>query len=321
MRGGNEALRRLALAVLLLAAGAGLARAQASQAGTSAAQFLKIGAGARGAAMADAQAALADDAYAAYYNPAGLVVSTRPLIGAMHAQYFQGAKFEYGSFVLPFGVKDGRAEQAWAFSVANLGVSGIERRVEDTDQPAGLFDAADYSYGLSYARWFGDSLSLGATGKLVRSRIDVVSGDAVAADVGARWRLGTARPLYLAAAVRNMGGSLKLGDQSSGDPLPSAVVVGAAAELFAGLKAEADLIKYRDDDARWAVGGEYTHALAGSLSGSLRAGYNNQRSDIDGTTGITLGAGLNLPGLSFDFAWVPFGDLGNTFRYSLLVRF
>ncbi|MEQ1920553.1 MAG: hypothetical protein ABL955_15300, partial [Elusimicrobiota bacterium] len=48
------------------------AAAMSSAAGTSGAQFLKLGSGARAGAMADAFAAIADDANAAYYNPAGL---------------------------------------------------------------------------------------------------------------------------------------------------------------------------------------------------------------------------------------------------------
>jgi hypothetical protein len=30
---------------------------------------------------------------------------------------------------------------------------------------------------------------------------------------------------------------------------------------------------------------------------------------------------MGYKNVSFDFAWVPFGDLGNTFRYSLLLKF
>ncbi|MBI5202430.1 MAG: hypothetical protein HY925_13950, partial [Elusimicrobia bacterium] len=31
--------------------------------------------------------------------------------------------------------------------------------------------------------------------------------------------------------------------------------------------------------------------------------------------------GIKFHRAAFDFAWVPFGDLGNTFRYSLTIRF
>src|SRR5688500_3342213 len=46
--------------------------------GTTAAEFLLLGAGARGAALGGAFAALATDVTALYYNPAGLAQLSRP---------------------------------------------------------------------------------------------------------------------------------------------------------------------------------------------------------------------------------------------------
>ncbi len=57
------------------------------------------------------------------------------------------------------------------------------------------------------------------------------------------------------------------------------------------------------------------------MTGALRAGYTSARRDGEGLNGVTLGAGLGFHRAKFDFAWLPFGTLGNTFRYSLLVKF
>ncbi|MBU2573162.1 MAG: PorV/PorQ family protein [Elusimicrobia bacterium] len=304
------------LAVLFLASPGLCAN---SNAGTSAAQFLKIGAGAGAAAMAEAQVAAADDVYAAYYNPAGLALLERPMLGAMHAQYLQGSRYQYGAMALPIG--EGSHRHVLGLSIANLGVSDLERRTEDTDLPVGYFEAANFAYGLSYARRATDRLSLGVTGKLVSVKIDDVSGSAFAADIGLRYRLdgGLPFPADIALVARNIGSGLKLGSEK--DPLPSAVVFGGSARPRPGLLLALDLIRYRDADMIFALGGEYRRKLSGKLRGLVRAGYSNHRKDVEGTSGVTLGAGLSLPGLAFDFAWVPFGDLGNTFRYSLLVRF
>src|ERR1051325_354254 len=66
-------------------------------------EFLNIGAGARGLAMASAQVASVSDATAGYWNPAGLVnVKDNPQINLMHAEYFAGiGKYDYGSLVIP----------------------------------------------------------------------------------------------------------------------------------------------------------------------------------------------------------------------------
>lgn len=289
-----------------------------SNAGTSAAQFLKLGAGAGAAGMAEAQTAAADDVYAAYYNPAGLALLERPMMGATHAQYLQGSRYQYGALALPLG--EG-SRNILGLSIANLGISDMERRTQDTDLPVGYFEAANFAYALTYARRMNDRLSLGATGKLVSVKIDDVSGSAFAADIGARYRLdgGLRFPVDIALVARNLGSGLKLGSEK--DPLPSSFVLGGSARPHKDLLVALDFIEYRDADLIVAAGGEYRRAISGKLQGLLRAGYSNRYKDVEGATGVTFGAGLSFPGLAFDFAWVPFGDLGNTFRYSLLVRF
>jgi hypothetical protein len=36
---------------------------------------------------------------------------------------------------------------------------------------------------------------------------------------------------------------------------------------------------------------------------------------------VSIGGGLTYGNFSFDYAFLPFGDLGNTSRYSLVVKF
>ncbi|HAH31877.1 MAG TPA: hypothetical protein DCL44_06135 [Elusimicrobia bacterium] len=289
-----------------------------SNAGTSAAQFLKLGAGARAAAMAEAQSAVADDVYAAYYNPAGLALIEKPAMGAMHARYLQGSSYQYGALALPIG--EG-SRQVLGLSICNLGVSDLERRTQDTDLPIGYFEAANFAYSLSYARRATDRLSFGVTGKLVKVSIDNVAGQTLAADIGLRYRpaAGDGFPFNVALAARNLGTRLELGADK--DPLPSAMVLGVSAHPLSDLLLDLDVIRYRDTDIIFAAGGEYRQKLSGKLLGLVRAGYSNHHKSVAGASGVTLGAGLSISGLAFDFAWVPFGDLGNTFRYSLLVQF
>lgn len=305
------------LAAILLAGTPARPVRAASGTGTSAAQFLKIGASARAAAMAEAQVALTDDIYAPYYNPAGLALVESPVMGATHTQYVLEAGYQYGALALPL---EGGAGTL-GLSISNLGVPDLERRTQDTDLPVGYFDASNFAYALSYGRRLNDRLCAGLSGKVVTVTIDEVSGSALAMDAGLRYEpdLPLAFPVYAAVAVRNFGSKLKLGGSS--DPLPSAVVAGLAARPRGDTAVTLDFIRYRDSGLQVAVGGEYTHSLSARLDGTLRAGYSNHRRDLDGNSMVTLGAGLALQSISFDFAWVPYGDLGNTFRYSMMLRF
>lgn len=324
MRRGSSGIALATAAGLLLALSCP-ARAVNSRAGTSGAQFLKIGAGSRAGAMADAYSALTDDAYALYYNPGALVRLSEPQLAAAHTSYFAGSNYEVVGFVYPLrGSSDGEASgHVLGASIYNLSVSDIERRTTDTPGNLGTFSAGDYSYNLSYAYRLGRELGLGVTGKAIHSSIDSYDATAFALDLGAHYtpRPDAARPVSLAAVVKNAGTRQKFAGNSS-DPLPLGLTLGAGLPIFPRkLRAELDLTKYRDSDPFVSLGGEYSRAFSDSISGAFRAGYSSHYRDNSGLAGMTLGLGLGFHRASFDFAWIPFGDLGDTFRYSLLVRF
>lgn len=59
---------------------------------------------------------------------------------------------------------------------------------------------------------------------------------------------------------------------------------------------------------------------------ALRLGYktgpDNRLTEVTNTlTGLTAGVGLDLKTFQIDVAYVPYGDLGDTYRVSLLTRF
>ena len=290
-----------------------------SQAGTSAAQFLKIGAGSKAAAMAEAYTAVADDVYSVYYNPAGLTRATVPEFAGQYVSYFQDSGYNFLAFAYPFGREKDYSKHALGLSIYTFRVNDLERRTQDTDLAAGLFDSSDMAYALSYSYRLKRELGLGATLKYVRSKIDDVSAGAVAVDVGAQYQPNRDWPLYLGLNLRNMGSRMKFGDES--DPLPFGVAFGAGYVFFSDLKLDLDVVKYRDTDVYFSGGAEYRKAFMDKLEGSLRAGYTTHYQDIDGFKGFATGAGLRYSSVGFDFAWVPFGDLGNTFRYTLSVKF
>ena len=60
-------------------------------------EFLNIGLGGRGMALANARSAMTDDIYSMYYNPAGLgFMEDNFEVSYMHSEHFAGiAKFDY----------------------------------------------------------------------------------------------------------------------------------------------------------------------------------------------------------------------------------
>src|SRR5438445_11477059 len=71
-------------------------------AGTSSAQFLKMGAGARAAAMGDAFSAVADDVTATYWNPAGLAQIKTPEMSLMQNSSLIDTQYQYLAGGFPY---------------------------------------------------------------------------------------------------------------------------------------------------------------------------------------------------------------------------
>jgi hypothetical protein len=312
------------LAVLLLAAAP--ARAINSNAGTSGAQFLKLGAGARAGAMADSFSAVADDAAAAYYNPAGLAQLPGTQMAGAHTQYFQGVNYEVLNFTHPLAREEEYSRHTLALSIYQLSVSNIERRSNDTQTPTGTFGSSDGAYAVSYAYGYSRRLSFGLTGKYVMQSLDSYHASAFALDTGVLYHMNPdgSHPLSLAVTVRNAGAQTGYVSGNT-DPLPTSVTGGAACQVVPKLlRLNLDLTKYRDENTFAAVGGEVTHAFSDAAAGAFRFGYSTERSDNPGSTflnGVAFGAGVSFNKAAFDFAWIPFGGLGDTFRYSLIVKF
>ncbi|MCL2289434.1 MAG: PorV/PorQ family protein [Bacteroidetes bacterium] len=145
-------------------------------------EFLSLGIGARGLAMANTLTSLADDVTAAYWNPAGLVRMERPYqLAAMHAEYFAGiAKYDY----IGAGYRIDN-KQAVAITWIRFGVDNIMNTTELIDNQGNVdynrisyFSAADNAFLLSYAYNFENikGLSVGANAKIIRRTIGKFAG-------------------------------------------------------------------------------------------------------------------------------------------------
>lgn len=297
-------------------------RAQALGRGETGAAFLKVAPGARPAAMGEAFSAVGDDAHAVYYNPAGLGLLGRIEATGMHDSHVQGIRYEFAALAVPLADRRDpfmrpTARGTLALAIYNLSVSGIERRgTTETDAPEGTFGASDFAYAVAYGRSVSSSVALGASLKLVDQSLDSSRASAFALDAGGLWTRGGLR---LAGGARNLGS--KAGFRGSSEPLPLLWYGGAAYTIGGRGLLAADLRLPNDNAMGWSLGAEYRQPFDGGITGWLRGGYNSSNREAGGLDGLSLGGGVGTGALRFDFAWVPYGDLGDAFRYSLLVRF
>jgi hypothetical protein len=286
--------------------------------GSSGAQFLTIGVGARPAALAEAFTGLADDVHALVYNPAGLAFLRRQEFGLVHDQYASGVYHEWGGYALP---------TTWGTFGASANILYVNAfdAYDNFDRPAGQTSAMDAAYQLSYAVPVTDTLSLGLSGKSVTSRLSNYSAGTVAGDAGLMWRPYTS--LHFGAAVLNVGPGLTYISETS--RLPSTIRGGASWTPFDPNDFEnyftlaADVIKPRDESVYAAVGLEFWYDNLLAIRAGGRTGSN-----ANVGPGYTLGAGVYLHHeerepleICFDYAFVDSGDFAQTHRFSVIFKF
>ena len=199
-----------------------------------------------------------------------------------------------------------------------LSTSGIERRgLVETDSPSGTFGVSDRAYALSYARAFpAAGLSFGATAKFVDSTIDSTRATALTYDGGAQWRGESGS---LGAGVRGLGGSLRY--RSASDPLPTTPFAGGAWRPTRDWLLTAEANAPSGEGLALGFGVERGWEPFKGVKARLRGGYNTGLNDAGGLAGAGLGAGVGWRSAELDFAWTPGGVLGDSLRYSILVRF
>lgn len=294
--------------------------AEASDPGTTAANFLKLGIGPRAMAMGEAQVGLADDVYATYWNPAGLTQLQAQEAGFVQTQYLQDIQSQYAAYAYPH---PSLGTLAGSFTYLNVGKFDA---FDASGQPAGQVGASDSALALSYARLIfknrrmGSQLAAGLTGKWMQERLDTMTASAYALDAGVFFAPGkrwgeSFEGVRMGVAIRNLGASMKF-DQESFD-LPRSVTAGVSwsgAWLGELMTITVDGQQPNDGKRTLGAGAElWTLRLL-----AMRGGYTS-RGDLG--SGLRAGAGLRFKTVQVDYAFTGAGDLGNAHRVGITFHF
>ncbi len=264
--------------------------------GTTGASFLKIEIGARAAAMGGAFTALADDATALYWNPAGLAQLKKAEFSATYNSWFQEISQGYLSLTFP----SPGGTFALGVNYVDMGkMKGYDISEGGDPVSTGDFGVSDIQASLGYA--FGDKLMFGISGGMLQDTIKDSTETAFLGTIGILFKPNS--NFSLGISYQNLGS--KLGES----PLPAALRGGLAVKL-GNLTLSLDVVSPNDNDSYFCGGVEFS---LGSLI-ELRGGYTSNQ-DIG--EGYTAGIGFNTSTLSVDYACVTYGDLGNTHRVSL----
>ncbi len=298
----------------------------AQRAGTSTAQFLKIGVGARATAMGETFVAIANDASALFWNPAGITQFTEDQVIVSHTNWLVDIRHQFLG-----GVYHLSSQDAIGLSVTVLHMDDMPVTTEV--QPFGTgeyFRFGDLAVGLSYSRMLTNQFSFGATIRYIEETMDVLKMRGVTIDVGTYYLtgLGTSR---FSAVVTNFGNQIKPsgtlllygGQQVSKFEEYSPPTVFKFGFAFEPINDESNMMTTsiqlnhpNDNSENLSLGAEYTWLK----TFSVRGGY---KFNVDEQT-FTFGAGVAVPvhtmNLSVDYGYAAFDRLGNVQRISLLVK-
>ncbi len=300
--------------------------------GSVGAQFLKIAVGSRYQGLGEASAALVNDVYALYWNPAGLASVEGNAVTFTNVNWASDVALNYVAIanqVGDYGVL--------GFSATLLTMGDME--ITTVDQPEGTgetFGSSSFALTAGFGRNLTTRLAFGVSIKYVYEKIYNESSGGIAFDFGTQLHTGL-RSLRLGMNIANMGPELRFSGPDlihslnqdggaisngaisvDGYELPLTFRLGAAYDLITDLDNRwtlaAEAKHPNDNDQQLSVGSEYAYQQKYFLRGGYKLNYDEQ--------GLTLGAGLRTrvseqTTLVLDYAWSDFGRLESVHRFSL----
>ncbi|PID30884.1 MAG: hypothetical protein CR982_00775 [Candidatus Cloacimonadota bacterium] len=202
--------------------------------------FLNIDAGARATGMGNAFVALADDATASYWNPAGLAFQEGQELSLMHANWLPGFNLKNDDMYYNF--------VAYKHNIPGLGTVGGNIvffylgemiRTSQANEYEGVFTTYETAITLSYGTDLSDDLAIGLNTKFIYSHLadqgagsekGSGTGHSVALDLGLMYLVN--EDLSLGLNLSNMGPKISYIDYEQADPLPTNLKIGASYYLF-----------------------------------------------------------------------------------------
>ncbi len=304
------------------------------RAGISAFQFLKIGVGARGVAMGESFVAVANDASALFWNPAGLVDAQQNQVIASHAEYLVDISHEFLGVSYRLGEND-----AVGVSFSSLHMKDMEITTEL--QPFGTgryFSFGDIAIGLTYSKKMTEQFSFGATIRYVEETLDILKMRSVMVDLGTLYWTGLGSTRF-AVTISNFGSDVEpKGNVTQANgvsvtsfqsfSLPTIFKLGVAMEAMetedSRLTTSLQLNHPNDNSEHFRLGLEYAFKNTFFLRGGIKRTIGQRLFGRDETSpeDFTFGAGVavdlaELTRVNADYAFARFGELGSVHRISI----
>ncbi len=240
------------LVVFALLGGIGAVDVIQAQVSTSAVPFLLIAPNSRASGMGEAGVAIADDAWATFWNPAGLGFQKGSELSISHANWLPAFNIPelwiaHLMYKQDVEMLDGTVSAGVTF--LNLGT--IEHTTSAGPEPIGSFKSYEFAVTAGYGTQISNTLGIGLNTRFIHSRLSPIAteqeqGQGIATgfsfDVGVLYKprsvpipftdIDIGNRLNLGLNLSNLGPSLTYIDKAQADPLPTNLRLGLAYKII-----------------------------------------------------------------------------------------
>lgn len=212
-----------------------------AQVGITGVPFLQIEPDSRAAGMGNAGAAIADNAAAIFWNPAGLGFQKGTQFSITHSNWLPSFNTDlFYDYVVGTHHIDGIGTVGGHVTFLNL---GEQTRTNEKGDVLGTFRSYDITVGASYGVVLNDNLSLGTGLRFIYSNLapaievggqQASKGTTVGADIGVLYQttekeiMGRNAQLRAGFNLSNIGPGIQYSDEAQKDPLPTLLRTGLA---------------------------------------------------------------------------------------------
>lgn len=310
--------------------------------GTSAAQILKIGVGARAIGMGGAFATENNDINAIYWNPAGISKIENREAEFNHINWIMDVNYDFAAFAANLPDFGTIGVFTSVLSMEDMAV----RTVANPEGTGEFFSSGSIVAGLSYARNLTDNFAIGVNAKYINEHIWNESATGFAVDIGTVYTIPILNEFRLGASISNFGTKMKMQGRdlqiiSQSGPaggnlintdleveeyeLPLTMRIGVAADV---IKEQVHLLTIAIDAVHPNDNKEYLNTGAEYGWNDIvfaRAGYKTLF-EKNSEQGLTLGFGLkyrliDMVKIKMDYAYQDFGRLKEVHYLSFGVEF